>query len=244
MVRIFSLVLISLSVTSRTALAAPVGVEYFSSPVIESFEGIVGSLFPSGLWAGGMYSNVPDGAILPSGVRVRYGNAVTDLFPIGDFVANEGGGQYIVGTDYSNNGVVRSPADIVSGTAFAGAGGWYNEFIFELPFETHRIGLFVVGEVGEAITLSAFNSAGVLIEAVSAISPGPIPIDDADFLGLESSAAIASFSIASNRGFVFDDMMFEAPEPSTFSLLCAGVLLRACLTSRRRTIADDYPEQR
>ncbi len=177
------------------------------SPQIEDFEGIIGVTVPAGLFSGGMYGAPPANVPLPSGLTLTFPDpnlpSGTD-FIIGDYLFDGGGGVYGVGA----NGLIASPADLHSGTAFAGAGvGGGFIYTFEFPVPVVNFGMFAsAGGTGQ-LTLTTFTPAGAQIESIT-FSTGPVPLTDLNFIGLGNTGPIGSFEISSANFFVWDDVLW------------------------------------
>jgi hypothetical protein len=198
--------------------AVQIGLAAMQSPITESFEGHVGVDFPGGLF-GQNYGAPPAGFVFDSGL----------VFVSPDPNDAVGGTQLIVG-DYAgtppptygldDNGAVDDPADIASGTAFAGTGTQtVGPIVFEFPLAVRRFGLFASVDVDDPLTLTAFDADGLVIETAALDTP-PIPLADASFVGFESAdRAIVRFSV-DGPFYVFDDVMFDEglgclPRPRT-----------------------------
>jgi hypothetical protein len=196
-----------------------------------------------------MYGAPPAGLTLPSGLVFvsPNPNPPNRGFIIGDYKFNAGFGGYGLGT----NGFISSPADLHSGTAFAASESGTaltSTITFRFPFPVDKVGAFVSSLNAVPITLSIFDSNGLLIESDTFPSTLPVPLTDKSFLGVGSSTPIESFSIGvppsgGSIGFyVFDDVTFEAappvPEPSSLALLAlGGVALAGWRRWRKRAAA-------
>ncbi len=193
------------------AVAGPISLGDIAHPVIEPFEGIIGVTVPPGLFSGGMYGAPPAGLTLPSGlifVEPDPNPPDGQLFIIGDYLFGDGGYGLL------DNGFIVSPADLRSGTAFAGAGAPFIAdyvFKFEFPLPALNFGVFASASTFKGdpdITLTTYTPSGALIESFTFLTV-PVPLDDANFIGLGGEGPIGSFEISSNNFFVFDDVIWE-----------------------------------
>ncbi len=177
------------------------------SPQVEDFEGIIGVTVPAGLFSGGMYGAPPANVPLPSGLTLIFPDPNSPKgtdFIIGDFLFDSGDGGYgLGGTD------ITSPADLHSGTAFAGAGvdGGFI-YTFEFPMPVSDFGMFAAAATPQ-ITLTTFTPDGAQIESIT-FNTIPVPLTDSNFIGLGNSGPIGSFEISSETFFVWDDVLWES----------------------------------
>lgn len=242
-------VVLIFAASMRQTRASVISESAFTSPTVESFEGVVGVSVPRGLFSGGMYGAPPTGFVLGSGLTLvgpspNPSNGAD--FIIGDFNANSGGGGY----GLLENGNISSPADLKSGTAFAGAGNPVapvNTFSFSFPFPVNLVGTYVssVNPTGPSpsvpVTLTIYDSSSTVIESHTFTSIAAVPLTSANFIGLGSATPIAGFSISSTDFFVFDDVKFQAtavsavPEPSTLTATGLGLMMVLGLALRRRS---------
>jgi hypothetical protein len=142
------------------------------APRTESFEGVIEVDVPGGLFPGNMYGAPPAGTVFPSGLKFvspdPNPSTGTELV-IGDFQTGTGGGEYLL----VNNGLVDSPANLRTGSAFAG-GGIYRkqfEFVFEFPTPVKSFGLYASAALGfvqdGTISLTSIDFNDTPIETIT-----------------------------------------------------------------------------
>jgi len=193
------------------ATADVINLQDIASPLIEPFEGILGVTVRPDL-SNGFCGAPRSGLVLPSGltfVSPDPNPSQNELFIICDYLL--GNGTY----DLCDNGVIVGPADLHSGTAYAGAAGIVGEshaYGFEFPIPAADFGVFVSACTffsGAEVTLTTFDPGGQFIEAVTFVTE-PVPLTDDNFIGLGGGDPIGSFEISSNDTFAFDDVIWEA----------------------------------
>jgi len=137
------------------------------------------------------------------------------------------------GYDLGSNGTVRTSDDLPDGVAFAAPGGAPTDpFFFELPVLTPRVGVYASAFNGAPISLFIYDEQRQFIESLARDS-GQLPLDASNFLGLSSETPIGAIGISSAANFVFDGIVFEAPEPGA-PLSCAASLATLGFLARRR----------
>ncbi|MCH8851070.1 MAG: hypothetical protein IID41_00295 [Planctomycetes bacterium] len=212
------LAVVAVAIVVGSAMAEIITLDDIDSPQIEDFEGIIGVTVPPGLFSGGMYGAPPANVPLPSGLTLTFPDpnppTGTD-FIIGDYLFDGGGGTYGLG-----GGSISSPADLHSGTAFAGAGeGGGFIYTFEFPVPVVDFGMFAATVTGQ-LTLTTFTPAGAQIESIT-FNTIPPPLTDLSFIGLGNTGPIGSFEIRSESYFVWDDVLWEKG-PDTCSQACGN----------------------
>jgi hypothetical protein len=224
----------------------PITLGDFTSPTVETFEGVVAPA--SSLYGAGF--RVPaTGFTFSSGLTLSIPSpnpADGSGFLVGDFA------QGSAGYGLSSNGTISSPADLRSGTSYAGTGSSMVPLAvgFHFPSPVNLVGLFAstVSEDGveSPLVFTLFDTSDSLIGSVTFTDIQPVPLTNANFLGVGSDTPIGSFTIGVPAGtgfngfFVFDDLMFQAsasptvPEPATLLPTClAGLAWLICERRRR-----------
>jgi hypothetical protein len=207
---------------------------------VEGFEGVIGVSVPVDFQG---FGHPPAGFHFSSGLTFLAPNPNPPFdFLIGDF--SQGNAMYGLGA----SGRIQGPGDLHGGTAYAAAGGDVGTFRFGFDNPVNLVGVFASsfqvqpGQERQPITLSIFDTAGILIESDVFTSIPPPPLRDGNFIGVGSTTPIGSFTISSPLPFfVFDDVMFEStaiPEPTTLTLFVVGALGLVGCGWRRRTKVD------
>ena len=217
--------------------SAPIALAVFSSPTVETFEGVVTA--PNFGFA------PPTGYVFPSGLMLKEPNPKSqDELLVLDFL-----GPFPV-YGLFDNGVINSSTKLRSGTGYVVEGRpteGQNTFTFEFPGPVSAVGLFVSalkeddlttrgipqgGSVDTPMTMQIFDTTGGLIESHMFATTSAVLLTDDNFIGLGSTTAIGSFTVSSPvgqfHGFAFDDVVFQpthaVPEPRSCLLWGLGAI--------------------
>ena len=220
---------VALALAAPPGLAEKVGRDDFVDPVrVEGWEGLIdpASMRP-------VREPVP-----PVGFQSGIGwvfpdpGEVQGSFTVADFAADTLAEPLVY--DLGTNGTATSPSDLASGTAFAASRAPPEVFfVFTLPEPTQRAGMYVSAFNAGTVRLRAFDS-DVNVLAEEDFVTQPLPLDADNFVGLQSPVAFTLFGVTASANFLFDDLIFEVPEPSAATQQLAVVLGLWIAAARRR----------
>ncbi len=216
--KLFALVLGVLIGCSGFAGAYPIDLIDLGQPgPVETFEGLVGIEVPA---IPGMGAGLPSaGLMLPSGIVFVSPDpnppVSTPGLILGEF--NEGPFVY----DLVANGIIQSPAELRSGTGFAGVweDGGNAVLRFSFPIPVTNLGFFASslldGVEPLSVTLTAYREDGIEIDEYTFTETLPAPLGDENFIGLGGGEPISYFDITVEAPLsggmplmAFDDIMW------------------------------------
>lgn len=198
--------------------------------VVESFEGVaVGPNAPIGMGTSLLLPGAVSAFAFASGVVLTSPIPNPGVMNQGPFIHDFARGNGVT-NNWGATGVVNDPTDVPFGDAYLGAfhpatGTVSFTLSFSNPMD--RVGAYVTGVAGQAITMRVYDGSGALLETVSA-SAVPLASWGGNFLGIEQAGRISRV-VFSGRDFGVDAFTFEdtpllVPEPGTLQGVVLGLL--------------------
>lgn len=211
------------------ALATPVGPAGFTAgTVVEGFEGLSGADPNTAIkgFSGILEVAVSTSFLFGSGALLSDPVPNPGLFNAGPFVHDFaiGGGTQ---NNWGANGRVRNAGDVPFGSGYLGAfssSPTPASVEFRFASGQHRVGAFVTGTPG-TVTLEVYDASDALLESLTV---GTVAVSqwDTNFIGIERAEGIHR-AVFISQDFGMDNLMFQAPEPSTALTLLMGLAVLA-----------------